>query len=120
MAIKLYKIIKTKSKQVYQAEHSGTFESTVKKVALALNKMGFKPGSVLQMASMNHINFYWPALAAMMNGGVVSLGDPTNTDNLINQQLDDTPASAVACQKQFLYKYLQMDICLQLAIGITV
>ena len=60
------------------------------------------------MASMNNINFYWPAFGAWMCNGTVSLGDPTIADNLIHQQLDDTSACVVACQRQFLHKYLNI------------
>ena len=83
-------------------------EPVSKNVARALHNLGFRAGDVLQTGYSSCLDFYWPVLGAWLCGGAVSLGDPGLSQEAIKQQIQDTGAKVVVCNRLHLDKYCRV------------
>ncbi len=88
-----------------QSHTISKIEPVSRRVAGALNNLGFGPGDVLQTGYSSCLDFYWPAFGAWLCGGAVSLADPNLSSAAIKQQIKDTKAKIIVCSKQYLDKY---------------
>ncbi|CAJ0751326.1 23137_t:CDS:2 [Entrophospora sp. SA101] len=85
----------------------GEFKSYTRKVASGLKSIGFKPGEVLAIVSLNHIHYPIALFGVIASGGIVTLANSGYKAHELTHQLSDSRASVIIAHPLLLPTVLE-------------